>query len=135
MGIERTGFEVQSVFTTTVTTGQTISNADFTINQAEQTVIQGISTGISNAFIGNSLKLQLIPNPAVNTTMLEFDLATDSNVTISISDLTGRVIQKDIRLLSSGKNRVPLSVDYLSGLYIIKVSTVAGYSIARLIVQ
>jgi len=135
VGIERTGFEVQSVFTTTVTTGQTISNADFTINQAEQTVIQGISTGISNALVGNSLKLQLIPNPAVNTTMLEFDLATDSKVTISISDLTGRVIQKDIRLLSSGKNRVPLSVDYLSGLYIIKVSTVAGYSIARLIVQ
>jgi hypothetical protein len=133
IGIERTGFEVQSVFTTTVTAGATISNADFTINQAEQTVIQGISTGISNAVVGNSLKL--IPNPAVNTTMLEFDLAIDCNVTISVSDLMGRVIQKDIRLLSSGKNRIPLAVDNLSGIFIVKVSTVAGYSIARLIVQ
>ncbi len=135
VGIERTGFEVQSVFTTTVAEGTTISNADFTINQAEQTVIQGISTGISNAVVGNSLKLHLIPNPAVNATMLEFDLATDCNVTISVSDLTGRVIQKDIRLLSSGKNRFPLAVDNLSGIYFVKVSTVAGYSIARLIVQ
>jgi hypothetical protein len=133
VGIERTGFEVQSVFTTTVTAGATISNADFTINQAEQTVIQGISTGISNTVVGNSLKL--IPNPAVNTTMLEFDLATDSKVTISVSDLMGRVIQKDIRLLSSGKNRIPLAVDNLSGIFIVKVSTVVGYSIARLIVQ
>jgi hypothetical protein len=67
--------------------------------------------------------------------MLEFDLATDCNVTISVSDLMGRVIQKDIRLLSSGKNRIPLAVDNLSGIFIVKVSTVVGYSIARLIVQ
>jgi len=135
VGIERTGFEMQSVFTTTVAEGTTISNADFTINQSEQTVIQGITTGVSNAVIGNLLNLKLLPNPAVNTTMLEFDLAADSNVTISVSDLTGRVIQKDIRMLATGKNRIPLAVDNLSGIYFVKVSTLAGYSVARLIVQ
>jgi hypothetical protein len=135
IGIERTGFEVQSVFTTTVTTGQTISNADFTVDEDEQTVIQGIATDIKNVSSATNIKFSLVPNPAVGFTNLEFDMPNEGEATISISDLTGRMLQKENVLFQAGKNRIPVTVNQLSGIYFVKIATVAGCSTARLIVR
>jgi len=135
VGIERTGFEVQSLFTTTVTTGQTISNADFTVNEQEQSVVQGITTAVKNVTNTKLLKLSLVPNPAVGFTSLEFEMPNEGEATISISDLTGRMLQKENVLFQAGKNRIPVTVNQLSGIYFVKIATVAGSSTARLIVR
>jgi hypothetical protein len=135
VGIERTGFELQSVFTTSLTAGQTVSNADFTLNEGDQTVIQGITSDIKNVSNATNIKLSLVPNPAVGFTNLEFEMPNDGEATISISDLTGRVLRKENVLFQAGKNRFPLAVNQASGIYFVKIATVAGCSTARLIVR
>ncbi len=135
VGIERTGFELQSVFTTSLTAGQTVSNADFTLNERDQTVIQGITSDIKNVSNATNIKLSLVPNPAVGFTNLEFEMPNDGEATISISDLTGRVLRKENVLFQAGKNRFPLAVNQASGIYFVKIATGAGCYTARLIVR
>lgn len=134
VGVERTGFEVESVFTTTVAEGQTISNADFTVNEDGLTIQQGITTRISS--MGSGVRsLSVFPNPAKTYSNLEFELKQTGTVGIIITDLSGRVVKMQNYDLLAGRNKVQLDIQQLSGLYLVKIATIAGTEITRLIVQ
>ncbi len=135
IGIERTGFEIESFFTTSITEGQVISNANFTVDETELTVTQGISTLIPMLSNNANFKIRLIPNPAVGYTNLEFDLPNAGEAKITISDMTGRILQEQNELFYAGKNNLPINVNKLSGIYFVKISTLEGSSTARLMVK
>jgi len=65
VGVERTGFTVQSLFTTNLVNGATVTDADFTIDLQTQSVKQGLVSGIRLPK-SNGLQFSLSPNPAVD---------------------------------------------------------------------
>lgn len=135
VGIERTGFEVESVFTTTVEEGETVINVDFTVIEGEQTVVPGIVSGIKPVSTSGLSGIRLSPNPAQSYSNLEFELKQTGAVSITITDLSGRIVKMQNYQLIAGKNKVQLDILQLSGMYLVKIATVAGTEITRLIVQ
>ena len=64
------------------------------------------------------------PNPATNEISLNFDLKNQENVTFSIYDHSGRMIDRWNRNLSSGLQKEIIQLDdYNSGLYLLELTT------------
>ena len=83
------------------------------------------TTGVDEIVNGNNdkLNLKIYPNPA--TSVLNVDIASESNVNshISVYDLSGRLVIETNRLLVKGENTVSLNISSLiKGTYIVKAS-------------
>lgn len=134
VGVERTGFSVQSLFATNLTEGATVTNADFTVDIQAQTVKRGVVSSVAQ-FSSNSLKVSLSPNPSVDKVSIRVEIPVESDALLSVYDISGRIIQKlNVRLLS-GINTIPMSVQGLSGVYFVRLSTDVGAQLSRLIVN
>ena len=73
--------------------------------------------------------LRLYPNPAKEFVWLDIEAEKAGNVSILITDATGRVIEEQIQKCSAGKNTLRLNVNYLArGLY--WLSLVGGKNIS-----
>ncbi len=72
------------------------------------------------------------PNPAVNNTNIRFALTQNSDVSIRITDITGKVIKTiDQTNLSAGDHTVNVeTADWAAGNYIYTITTKAGGAIA-----
>ncbi|MFI5196059.1 MAG: T9SS type A sorting domain-containing protein [Chitinophagales bacterium] len=85
--------------------------------------------GITNkkfTFYGN------YPNPAVNSTNIRFSLAVSSDVTIRITDMSGRIINTiNETNLSSGEHIIPIETSNMAaGNYLLTINAAAGGGIA-----
>ena len=115
VGIERTGYEIESLYTTTVNAGTTISNANFTINENSQTIEQGLQTAINSA--KNDFKFEVYPNPIKDKGYVRINLEKPEKVTICMIDLTGKMI-------------INLQV-----MYLLKITTEKGNAVQRVIIE
>jgi len=88
----------------------------------------GVSSVTKNGltFFGN------YPNPAVNSTNIKFSLATATDVTIQVTDMTGRVINTiNQNNLAAGDHIIPVTTSALpSGDYLYLVHTAQGGNLA-----
>ncbi|MBK9283810.1 MAG: T9SS type A sorting domain-containing protein [Sphingobacteriaceae bacterium] len=104
----------------TVTTGYTVQGTS-SVTGCSSTFVSNVTvnlcTGLSN--LTNELKgLQVYPNPAVNTVIVELNNGKEKN--IMLSDLSGRVISEK----TTTDNKVSVDLNKLSnGLYLIKVQS------------
>ena len=71
--------------------------------------------------------LNAYPNPAMNKFTLEYSTAISGDVIITISDITGAVVNSEIHSLSAGINTFDFSSDLLpSGVYLISATAQDG---------
>ena len=80
----------------------------------------GIISGIKEVQEDNLSKLTLYPNPATNAATLTFEIPRTGNTTISIKDVTGKLISTSVSYLQSGTYSFRMPV-LSSGLYIVSV--------------
>ncbi len=134
VGIERTGFEVESVFTTTVEEGESVINANFTVNENTQIVEQGLSTG-NKSINASTFSFEVYPNPMKENAVMSIELPSDSETLITMVDITGKIVFTQISQLYKGKNTIAFNAKNLKGLYLIKISAADGMSTKRLLVE
>jgi len=134
IGIERTGFEIEHQFTTSITEGSTISNAHFTINENNQIIEQGLSTG-HKVISDSNFCFDIFPNPMKGNGIINFESARTLETSISIIDFTGRILESHTIQVIVGKTSIPLIVNELHGIYLIKICNSEGMSVKRLIVE
>jgi hypothetical protein len=92
-------------------------------------------TGVEDVYAAS---LQVYPNPAKNTVHIKFDAAQNDELSLTITDVTGRIVGVIGRdELRNGKNDVAYNVAALAaGMYIVKLqnganSTAARFTVAR----
>ena len=67
--------------------------------------------------------LNVFPNPTSTDAFLNIESTTENNLSIIITDISGKEINKSNIITSIGKNQLPLNTEALeSGIYFIKVS-------------
>ena len=135
VGVERTGFTVQTLFTTALPTGGTVSNANFTVNEDAQSIVQGLTSGIATISSGNFLQLSISPNPIKSSAKLLISSENVDNITISVVDFTGRICKSLNRTIEQGVNVITLNNDGFSGIYLLKVSTSTKMIVQRVIFE
>jgi len=100
---------------------------EYVIKTAAQNAIDWYfnTAGVHGTSIIDNLKLNISPNPFVNTTNISFFLAKSSNINIEILDANGRIIKVlDKGRLSSGKHTLKLDLNnQKSGLYYYRLTT------------
>ncbi|MDR1974209.1 MAG: Omp28-related outer membrane protein [Bacteroidales bacterium] len=82
-------------------------------------------------------KITLIPNPAQDEVTLSVEnVSQRTPATIEILSVSGKIMQKSEKILSTSKNSIPLRISQLSGgVYFIKITTKDGTSVQKLIKQ
>jgi spore coat protein A len=83
------------------------------------------SESVGDVSVDNLAGLRLYPNPMSDQGFAKFALAQESNVSIRIFDLDGRLIQSDnLGLLGEGSHTISFPVDQIdNGLYIVELTT------------
>ena len=132
--VERTGFEMQSVFSTSLPDGGSVSNADFTINESTQTIQQGNTSGINNVGV-QLFDFAMYPTPMQGKGFIYLKSNSNEATTICVSDLTGRILINNQVQLKAGENKFELDVTGLRGLYLVKVQTQNKIAVKQLIVK
>ncbi len=137
-----------------VTTVPGAGNSDHTINYSaidespypntsyyrlKQTDIDGHSS-YSNveavSFAPAENTMTLVPNPASNTTSVTFSSQSEGGAILTISDLTGRVIDTRQLNVMKGNNTVMLNItNYANGLYFITINTAMQQLSSKLVVS
>ncbi len=103
------------------------------LQAAQDTIRVGLQDVVATA----QTSVKLYPNPAASTTTLSYNLATSSNVTLSIYDMNGRLVS----VLEKGSQSAGVHsqiIDLRSmdkGVYVIRIQTGHSVSTAKLIVQ
>lgn len=83
------------------------------------------------------LILNLFPNPSNNNTQLNFELSAETELSISITDVTGKLVYSENKgTLTRGRHFANINTAALAnGFYTVAVQTKNGKSTAKLIVQ
>ncbi len=83
------------------------------------------------------LNLNLFPNPAGDNTQLNFQLSSETEVTINVNDVTGKLVYSENKgTLAYGRHFATINTAALAnGFYTIAVQTKNGTSTTKLIVQ
>ncbi len=96
----------------------------FIRNYTNNGVVIGGITGINNNFSNN---VSLYPNPSTDNINISFESKNNETITISISDLNGRVVLTEKSDVQKGNNVLNATIAELStGLYIISLSSDSG---------
>ena len=135
VGVERTGFTVQTLFTTALPTGGTVSNANFTVNEDAQTIVQGITTEIGTISTGNFLQLSISPNPIKSSAKLQISSENADNITISILDLTGKICKLYNWNIEQRLNEITLNNEGFEGVYLLKIPTNTKTIVQKLVFE
>jgi len=65
---------------------------------------------------------KLFPNPTLDNSFITINSGDETDIIISITNITGKVIMKDSKHLNSGKNTIELNTQQLStGLYVVSL--------------
>lgn len=95
------------------------------------------TTSVKQIYDENKLGLRLSPNPAVDATVLGYTLAEQSDVEISVTDMTGRLVSVPFTgTLAPGQYIQKLETDALnSGVYFVNVRSNRTQQTIKLIVS
>lgn len=98
-------------------------------------VLHQVSTGIHNP-AGNSISLEIFPNPVQCGSALKFSAGAFPSATISILDLTGKEIFRIAgKEISSGENTIAFPTQHFSaGTYFVKIETGEKSSVKKLVI-
>ncbi|MEE1189728.1 MAG: T9SS type A sorting domain-containing protein [Bacteroidales bacterium] len=99
--------------------------------------LEPINVGLDDVVMDTKVQMNLFPNPAANTTVLNYSLATSSNVVMNIYDINGRLVSSlDKGRQSSGAHNQVIDVRSMQeGIYMIQLITNNAVSTAKLIVK
>jgi hypothetical protein len=83
------------------------------------------------------LGLNLFPNPATDNVQVNYNLSAETNVTIDLYDVTGKLIASDAKgSQPAGRHFAHINTSEIAkGFYTVKVSTSFGQSTSKLIVK
>lgn len=106
-----------------------VTNNPVTIN-----VVQG-TTGVTETNLLQSL--MVAPNPATETTNVNFNILNDTEVTYSVKNLAGQtVFTSPSAIYSTGSHKIELNVaDYPAGLYLLEITAGGKRSFSKILVQ
>ena len=97
-------------------------NLDTTANATNQTASVNCPTGI-NDVAGNVTALNVIPNPMNSTAEVKFSVAVAGQYTLSMTDVTGKLVMSRELEVEAGDNTVSIDRNNLSeGVYLLSLS-------------
>ena len=78
----------------------------------------------------------MYPNPTQNEVNLNFSIAEQTEMVITVVDLTGKVLkQVDRNLFTTGKHQIQFSTsDLASGMYFVRMDSEKGAKTIRLVI-
>ena len=81
--------------------------------------------------------LNVYPNPANNTTQLSFTLSNSQDVTVVVTDLSGRVVKTELFANRvAGGNIIDLPLDAIAdGMYMVSIKSENAVATQRLVVR
>jgi hypothetical protein len=83
--------------------------------------------------IANETKVLVYPNPASDYTVVGLDMQEAANVSVNITDATGRVVYKNAQQVAAGRHDMPISTASMAaGLYNVTITTEKGSVTQRL---
>ena len=79
----------------------------------------------TNELTANNFNLVAYPNPAENQTTIAFELENTSDVTITVTDMSGKVMLSEVMInAGAGKNELNISTaNFANGMYFLNLST------------
>ena len=84
----------------------------------------------------SSSEFSIFPNPAENSFTIQFNLESESNIEILLSDISGRaVMQKNCGKLNSGNQNIAIDAELSDGIYWVNVISNQGSSIQKICIQ
>jgi len=84
----------------------------------------------------SSSEFSIFPNPAENSFAIQFNLESESNIEILLSDISGRaVMQKNCGKLNSGNQNIAIDAELSDGIYWVNVISNQGSSIQKICIQ
>jgi hypothetical protein len=113
------------------------SNDDYLIS-IDDFMIRRTVTGVSESTsVSNELSLNVFPNPAVETAQVNYNLPVSSNVTITVYDVTGKVVSVQNKgNQSAGRNFTVINTaEMANGFYTVTVQTDATRISSKLIIK
>lgn len=89
--------------------------------------VKPVGVGV-NTIVNVVKEVSIFPNPAANSAVVNLDLITSTNVSIDVTDITGRVVSRIApSYMVAGEHMVNLSLtDLANGLYNVIIRTDAG---------
>ena len=123
VSIERTGYVVEELITANVTDGGEITNANFTLSEENQLVVQGLTTGLVDSVNENETTLNVYPNPISDKAKINLISKYNESATIEIVDVTGKIFKRDVLKLNVGINEFDIANENMKGVYLLKIST------------
>lgn len=95
----------------------------------------GSGTSVNSDF-SNVKSLRIYPNPNSGSFMLDLNLDAAEKLEISVHDMTGRLILKELIPMEKGVQRYPINVNGLTqGMYFLRVQGNGSYVVERFIVK
>ena len=84
----------------------------------------------------SSSTFSIFPNPAENSFAIQFNIESESNIEILLSDISGRaVMQKNCGKLNSGNQNIAIDVELADGIYWVNVISNQGNRIQKICVH
>ena len=91
------------------------------------------TTGVRNNAVSNSINALLYPNPSKGDFNISVTLKSNSDINVSVIDLTGKTVIYSSNNFSAGMNTININNSGLvSGLYIVKIETVEGINTQKI---
>lgn len=116
------------------------NNGDYTVTVTSargctvSSTITVITTGVEE--VSNINSISLFPNPTQNVATLELSLLENVKATVSVADVTGKVMLTETQQFNSGMNRVQINTaDYANGLYLVNIKNGAESKTIRMVVN
>ena len=111
--------ETQTVTVSAAT--PTAQNIDFAVIDIEIYAVDA-SVGI-NSQSEILTGLQLAPNPATEMTFIDLTLEKAANISVKVTDITGKVMHLSNYRLGAGSTQLDLSVNnWASGMYLVQIA-------------
>ena len=101
----------------------------------DKTLQIGSTTGIETSVVNATNNHSVSPNPFSSTTTLEFNLSETKNVSISITDVMGRIVKPiQTKYLQQGNNKIEINLSELNhGIYFCKINSTENSLTIKLI--
>lgn len=95
-----------------------------TVNTAALTEVQGLNA------------LSIVPNPATDKIAISFDLENETAVSVSVRDLSGKVVYSSDLGSKAGKNAVSVETkSFANGIYVVSFETEKGIATEKLVIN
>jgi hypothetical protein len=127
------------------TSGQSEANTSYYFDMTDQTWYYTTSTpmvrmnfdpavGINE--VAKSSVLSVYPNPANTSATVSFDVANGAEVSVNVTDLSGKVVYTNVLGSVKGTQKVTLNTEVLnSGIYMVNVTMNGAVSTKKLVVK